>query len=326
VRRAAGAEPVETTVACPSEWDSSRQAALASAVSQAGLSGVQVVGEAVAAAAALGDRLPSGGTVLVVDAGASSCDVGLVRRTDDGYEQLGFETLDGTGGIRLDTCLAELAGAWIAAHDRGVRHRLEDPLTAVDRAARLLLWEELRALKERLSFEESASFTVPLADTELTVTRTEFEALAQPILARVARTAAGMGGATTLLLVGGGSRIPLLWSLVEAATGLAAVTVKEPELAVAEGCALLPRDFTAGDAGVAATIPGAAAVGGSGGLGAVRGGRRRAGVVRAAPAAAGADRDGAQRGSAAGRLVREPAARRDQPVRRPVLGGRPGQH
>ncbi|MCY1145084.1 Hsp70 family protein [Actinoplanes sp. Pm04-4] len=245
VRRAAGAETVETTVACPSEWDSSRQAALASAVSRAGLSGVQVVGEAVAAAAALGDRLPSGGTVLVVDAGASSCDVGLVRRTDDGYDQLAFETLDGTGGIRLDTCLAELAGAWIAGHDRGVWHRLEDPLTAVDRAARLLLWEELRALKERLSIEESASFTVPLADTELTVTRTEFEALAQPILARVARTAAGMGGATTLLLVGGGSRIPLLWSLVEAASGLAAVTVKEPELAVAEGCALLPRDFAA---------------------------------------------------------------------------------
>lgn len=241
VRRAAGAEVVETTVACPPEWAAPRRAALAEAVSRTGLTGVEVVGETVAAAALLGERLAAGSTLLVVDAGASSCDVGLVRRTAEGYEQVGFETLGDTGGIRLDVDLVTLAGARIAEHDRTVWHRLDDPLTPVDRAARLLLREEARALKERLSSDESASFTVPLADTELTVTRTEFEALARLVLLRVVQAVTGMGPASALLVVGGGSRIPLLRALLESATGLEPITVRQPELAVAEGCALLPR-------------------------------------------------------------------------------------
>ncbi|WP_250035050.1 Hsp70 family protein [Paractinoplanes maris] len=251
VRRAAGPQVVETTVACPPEWAGPRRIALAEAVTAAGLGGVEVVGESVAAAACLGDRLEVGGALLVVDAGASSCDVGLVRRTGAGYEQHGFATVEDTGGIRLDADLVSMVGARLAERDKAVWHRLDDPLTPVDRAARLLLWEEVRALKERLSFAESATLTVPLADIELTVTRTEFEALARPMLSRVVRTLDEAGPATAVLLVGGGSRMPLLRSLVAAATGLEPVTVKEPELAVAEGCALLAR----GDAPRTAAAP-----------------------------------------------------------------------
>ncbi|MGK5682513.1 Hsp70 family protein [Actinoplanes sp. URMC 104] len=248
VRRAAGDEPVETTVGCPPEWENSRRAALAEAVSRAGLGDVEVVSEAVAAAAYLVDgdeqAVPVGGLLLVLDAGASSCDVALVRRTLAGFETAGFESVADTGGIRLDTALVELLGARIAAGDRTVWHRLEDPLTPVDRAARLLLWEEVRALKERLSAETVSTLTVPLAGTELTVTREEFEALARPVLDRMVRATRDVLGTATVanvFLVGGSSRIPLIGELLTEATGHEPITVKEPELVVAEGCALLAR-------------------------------------------------------------------------------------
>ncbi|MBM2616254.1 Hsp70 family protein [Actinoplanes sp. LDG1-06] len=248
VHRAAGNEFVETTVGCPPEWENSRRAALAEAVTRAGLTGVEVVSEAVAAGAYLvdadDDAVPVGGLLLVFDAGASSCDAGLLRRTLDGFETVAFETVEDSGGIRLDTDLVEFIGGRIAAADRTVWQRLKDPLTPVDRTARLLLWEEVRALKERLSSETTTTLTVPLADTALTVTREEFESLARPTLERALRaTRDVLGGSTVdaVLLVGAASRIPLLSALLTEATGHEPITVKEPDLVVAEGCALIAR-------------------------------------------------------------------------------------
>ncbi|TDO32071.1 Hsp70 family protein [Paractinoplanes brasiliensis] len=248
VHRAAGAEPVETTVGCPPEWENSRRSALAEAVTRAGLGGVEVAGEVTAAAACLtsmdGAAVPPGGLLLVFDAGASSCDAGLLRRTADGFETVAFETVDGSGGIQLDTGLVEFLGARIAAGDKTLWHRLMDPLTPVDRAARLLLWEEVRALKHRLSTEPEATLSVPLADTGLTVTREEFEALARPVFdraLRVTREVLGPAAVSAVFLAGGSSRIPLLGRLLTELTGREPITVKDPDLVVAEGCALLER-------------------------------------------------------------------------------------
>ncbi|MDY7085387.1 MAG: Hsp70 family protein [Actinomycetota bacterium] len=248
VRRAAGAELVEATVGCPPEWDNSRRSALAEAVTRAGLRGVEVVGEATAAAACLtsmdGAAVPPGGLLLVFDAGASSCDAGLLRRTARGFEAVAFETVDGSGGIQLDTGLVEFLGARIAAGDKTLWHRLTDPLTPVDRAARLLLWEEVRALKHRLSTEPEATLNVPLAGTGLTVTREEFEALARPVFdraLRVTRDVLGPAAVSAVFLAGGSSRIPLLGRLLTELTGREPITVKDPDLVVAEGCALLER-------------------------------------------------------------------------------------
>ncbi|MBL7257924.1 Hsp70 family protein [Paractinoplanes lichenicola] len=248
VHRAAGTEFVETTVACPPEWENSRRAALAEAVTRAGLSGVEVVGEATAAAAyltGLDDKaVPPGGLLLVFDAGASSCDAGLLRRTPGGFETVAFETVGDSGGIRLDTDLVEFIGARIAAGNRAVWQRLKDPLTPVDRAARLLLWEEVRALKQRLSEQDETTLTVPLADTVLTVTREEFETLARPVLdraLRVTRDVLGPASVAAVFLIGGSSRIPLIGRLLTELTGREPITVKDPDLVVAEGCTLLAR-------------------------------------------------------------------------------------
>ncbi|GAB2571318.1 hypothetical protein Aab01nite_04710 [Paractinoplanes abujensis] len=248
VHRAAGAEFVETTVACPPEWGDSRRTALAEVVTRAGLGGVEVVAETVAAAACLTDlddgAVAPGGLLLVFDAGASSCDAGLLRRTPGGFETVAFETVADTGGIRFDTDLVEFIGARIAGENRAVWQRLKDPLTPVDRAARLLLWEEVRALKERLSDQHETTLTVPLADTVLTVTREEFETLARPVLDRALRATRDLldgASAAAVFLIGGSSRIPLVGRLLTELTGREPITVKDPDLVVAEGCTLLER-------------------------------------------------------------------------------------
>ncbi len=248
VRRAAGGEPVETTVSCPPEWENSRRSALAEAVSRAGLGRVEVVSESIAAAAYLTgldeNTVGVGGLVLVFDAGASSIDVGLVRRTGDGFELVSFECVEDAGGIRLDRDLVEFIGGRTAGQDRAASQRLQDPLTPVDRAARLLLWAEVRGLRERLSFEPATTLTVPLTDAEVTVTRDEFEGLAATVLARALRATQDVLGTATVdavFLVGGAARAPMFARLLAGATGHEPRIARDPELVIAEGCALLPR-------------------------------------------------------------------------------------
>ncbi|MEV4134943.1 Hsp70 family protein [Dactylosporangium sp. NPDC049742] len=236
--RAPGGHVVLTV---PAGWGAPRREVLTEAAARAGLGAVELVSEPLAAAAyltAAGAPVPPGAALLVVDLGAGTADLAVVR---DGQvvAQGGLDV----GGLDVDAALVGVLGAVVGAAAPAAWRRLESPLTAADRRDRLLLWQEVRAAKESLSRLSVAPVHVPGYPSDPHLTREELESVATPLLAPVAELAADLvaasgaegGEPAEVLLVGGGSRLPSLARLLHARLGVAPTTVERPETVVAEG-------------------------------------------------------------------------------------------
>jgi hypothetical protein len=134
---------------------------------------------------------------------------------------------------------------------------LTHPGSSAERRAHRLLWDDVRSAKEMLSRTASTMIHLPALETDVPLGRDQFEQLARPILTatvtatRAAIAAAGLrpGDIEGVFLVGGGSRIPLVATLLHQALGKAPTVVEQPELVVAQGAV---------GASVQFTLPGAA--------------------------------------------------------------------
>jgi actin-like ATPase involved in cell morphogenesis len=241
--RAVGPYRPETTLTCPATWGAARRTLLAEAAARAGLAGVRLVAEPVAAATyfaeVLGRDVPIGSVLMVHDFGAGTFDASLVSRTATGFEVLAVDGRDDLGGLDVDAALVEhlQADSW---------QRLLEPSTVEERRARRQLWDDVRIAKERLSRAQSADFVVPLLDTEVHLTRDELEQVARPVLEQTVRITRNLlkfadlpaGRLAGVFLVGGASRIPLMATLLHRELGEPPVVIEQPELVVAEGSIL----------------------------------------------------------------------------------------
>jgi hypothetical protein len=241
--RVAGGPLAQVVLTHPAGWGPTRKGILADAAARAGLGTVALVPEPVAAAAyfasSLGPLRP-GSALVVYDFGAGTFDVSVIaREPGGGWRVVASEGLDDVGGLDLDAAIVEHVGARLSRADPERWRRLADPAAQY----RWLLREDVRGAKEQLSRTSSAMVRVPVFETEVPVTREEFEALARPWLERtVALTATTLvrsglpaGAVAALLLVGGSSRIPLAGTLLHQRLGIAPTVVDQPELVVAEG-------------------------------------------------------------------------------------------
>jgi molecular chaperone DnaK (HSP70) len=245
-RRVAGEPPRAVVLTHPASWGRTRLGVLAQAAAEAGLGEVGLVPEPVAAAVyfatVLGRRIPDDRCLVVYDLGAGTFDISVVRPSLAGFEVVATAGLDDVGGLDLD--------AAVVGHARGLTAsageawgRLDWPQTPADRQARHSLWRGARAAKEQLSRHAATDLHVPLLDTEVHLTREEFEKIARPHLDRTAALTltvlrdAGIpreqiGG---VFLVGGSSRIPLAATLLHRTLGIPPAALDHPELVVAEG-------------------------------------------------------------------------------------------
>ncbi|BCJ65743.1 hypothetical protein GCM10009779_02140 [Polymorphospora rubra] len=245
-RRVAGGPPDTVALTHPAGWSRTRLGVLATAAEQAGFGECGFVAEPVAAAAyfagVIGKDLPAGRCLLVYDLGAGTCDVSIVRRTQDALEVVATTGLDDIGGLDLDATIVDHARS-LTATATNAWGRLEWPRTPADQRAHRLLWRDARTAKEQLSRHTSADLHIPLIDTVVHVTRDEFETAARPHLERTVDLTATLlrdaGVPRQLLagifLVGGSSRLPLVASLLHRTLRIAPTTLDHPELVVAEG-------------------------------------------------------------------------------------------
>ena len=207
--------------------------------------------EAAAIHYAATDRIDPSQVVAVYDLGGGTFDAALLRRTDvddvgsdRGFEVIGRpEGIDRLGGVDFD--------AAVLAHVNRFLDGALDTLDLADPSAAAGL-QRLRAdcveAKEALSSETDAAIPVmlPGLQTEVRMTRGEFEAMIRPALIdtvgalRRAMRAAGVSPSdvAAVLLVGGSSRIPLVAQLVGAELGRPVAVDAHPKHAVALGAAL----------------------------------------------------------------------------------------
>ncbi|WP_433219741.1 Hsp70 family protein [Dactylosporangium sp. CS-047395] len=259
--RVAGERPARVTIACPAGWGPRRRGVLLEAAGEAGMHRAELVAEPIAAARAHGGLragadgepitsagLGPGGTALIYDLGAGTFDVSVLRRTASGFDVLAEAGLDDAGGLEVDAAIVTYLGSVYSGRDAQTWRRLTHPQSNEDRRAARQLWDDVRAAKESLARATATVIHVPLFADDAPFGREQLDALAAPILDRTVHQAravlreAGIRAEDldAVLLVGGGSRLSLVATMLHRRLGRTPISTERPELIVAEGATLTP--------------------------------------------------------------------------------------
>ncbi|MEX1007761.1 MAG: Hsp70 family protein [Acidimicrobiia bacterium] len=247
VARQEGGPADGVAITYPANWGPFKVEILREAAKLADLRDAVLLTEPFAAAVyyASTERVEAGDTIAVYDLGGGTFDAVVLRKTVEGWEQLGRpEGVERLGGVDFDEAVF-----------RHVRDALGPAFDALDqndpnvRAAVSRLASDCIAAKEALSSDSDATIAVilPGLQSEIRLTRGEFEAMIRPTLRgtvdalRRALASASVDPASleTVLLVGGSSRIPLVSEVVTAALGRPVAVDAHPKHAVALGAALV---------------------------------------------------------------------------------------
>ncbi len=260
-----GEPPMGVAVTHPANWGPFKTDLLAQAVRSAGLDQAMLLSEPEAAALqyAWRERVEDGQVVGIYDLGGGTFDAAVLAKSASGFELLGDpEGIERLGGIDFDEAVLghvqEFLGSTWGQLDAA------DPTTL---SALARLRADCVEAKEALSADTDVSIPVmlPQMQTEIRLTRAEFEAMIRPTLAetiaalsRAFRSAGISADAVkAVLLVGGSSRIPLVGQMVAAEVGRPVAVDVHPKHVVALGAALAAAGWNG--------EPGSAGISGPGG-------------------------------------------------------------
>ncbi|HEX4859394.1 MAG TPA: Fe-S protein assembly chaperone HscA [Usitatibacteraceae bacterium] len=243
-----GGELAGAVITVPAYFDDSQRQATKDAARMAGIHVLRLLNEPTAAAIAYGLDNGSRGTFAVYDLGGGTFDISILRLTRGVFEVLATNGDSALGGDDFDQA--------IAAHWR----RIHGLAAANQKDLRRLLMVA-RAVKERLTAEESAEAEVVLSygqSLKVRMTRTEFQAMTQPIVQKTlhpVRKALRDAKLATheidgIVMVGGATRMPHVQSAVRALFGRDTLNNLDPDKVVALGAAI-QANALAGNKGAA---------------------------------------------------------------------------
>ncbi len=241
-----GGPPENVTVTHPANWGDYKKDLLQQAIRIADIDAATVITEPEAAVLhyASQSRIEPGRIIAVYDLGGGTFDAAVLRKTEDGFDYLGTpEGIERLGGIDFDEAVFNHVQRALAA--AGAELDPDDPQTV---AGLRRLRDDCVDAKEALSADSDVSIPVvlPSIQTDIRLTRAEFEAMIRPSLAdsigameRAVRSAGiSLQDLDAVLLVGGSSRIPLVGELVGGELGVPVVVDTHPKHAIALGAAM----------------------------------------------------------------------------------------
>jgi molecular chaperone DnaK len=242
-----GAAPDRVAVTRPANWGRHKQEMLGRAVAEALQVPSLVITEPEAAAihyASTGHAGP-GEVVTVYDLGGGTFDVTVMVSTGSRFTLAGLPAgLEQLGGVDFDDAIF----GFVVEHlDEAFAQLDPDDPEVIGALARLR--RDCVQAKVALSADTEATIPVslPAVDTQVRVTRAEFERLIRPALQETidltgrALETAGVARAdlTAFLLVGGSSRIPLVGQLLSETFDRPVVMEVHPKHSIALGAAAL---------------------------------------------------------------------------------------
>jgi actin-like ATPase involved in cell morphogenesis len=240
-----GGPPETVVVTHPANWGPYKLDLLAQAVRLADVGEAVVISEPEAAAIsyASNERMQVGDTIAVYDLGGGTFDAAVLRKTDDGFEVLGRpDGIERLGGIDFDEAVFSHVASTLAGSLESI-----DPEDVSARSAVARLRDDCIEAKEALSSDTDVVIPVilPAVQTEVRLTRSEFEDLIRPALSPTAdalsRSLASAGvlmaDLRAVLLVGGSSQIPLVGQLLAERLGCPVAIDAHPKHTVALGAA-----------------------------------------------------------------------------------------
>lgn len=235
----------------PADWEPGRIVRLRRAALEAGFeeSTLRTIAEPVAAAhhyAESGADVQIGETLAVFDFGGGTCDVAVLKRTDDTeYEVLAHRGDPNLGGRHFDSVIVD----WVIERLRVDGQDEAVALLDSERGLRdlLSLRDAARHLKEELSHasSERMGFAVGAEEFVYQLTRTEFEELISAEVTRAGelleRTLKDVSDPVdALYLVGGSAHIPVIARVLKRIAGVIPATLDDPKLVVADGALRAP--------------------------------------------------------------------------------------
>ena len=247
VERREAAAPSRIVITHPANWGNYKRDLLEQAVQLAGFDrskvGYITEPEAAAFAYAAQERVEPGEVVAVYDLGGGTFDAAILRRTTSGFSIIGHpEGIERLGGVDFDAAVFAHVTSGIREAIAGLDENDPASLSAV-----LRLRQDCVEAKEALSSDTDATVPIllPNLQTEVRITRAEFEAVIRPTLVdsieamrRAIRSAdLETGDVSRVLLVGGSSRIPLISLLVSSELGRPVAVDAHPKHAIALGAA-----------------------------------------------------------------------------------------
>lgn len=231
-----GDDLVGAVITVPAYFDDAQRQATRDAARLAGLNVLRLLNEPTAAAIAYGLDQAAEGIYAVYDLGGGTFDISILRLTQGVFEVIATGGDTALGGDDFDSAIVAhaCAGEDVAA------------LPVADRRALLVA---ARAAREALTDQAQAPFEVTLRDgraIQATLTRAQFEQLAEPLVGRTLDSArralrdAGLavGDVRGVVMVGGATRMPVVRQQVGALFGTEPLTNLDPDQVVALGAAL----------------------------------------------------------------------------------------
>ena len=256
-----GAPPDAVTITHPASWGEYKTTLVATALAGVGLADVTLLSEPQAAALhySAQERVEVGSTIAVYDLGGGTFDAATVHKTSSGeFGILGAaEGIERLGGADFDEVVF-----------RHVTDSLGDALAHLDTTdpevllALARVRRECVEAKEALSFDSEASIPVllPGVHTRVRLVRSEFESM---ITGSVNDTIESLNHAlqsasvasenvSTILLIGGSSRIPLVAELLSDKFNRPIAIDVDPKASIALGAALWAVGSLSAHAGASA--------------------------------------------------------------------------
>jgi molecular chaperone DnaK len=234
--KALGRQVARAVITVPAYFNDAQRNATKRAGELAGFTVERIVNEPTAAALAYGlDKLKSKSKIAVYDLGGGTFDMSILELSNGVFEVLATSGNTRLGGDDVDNAIIS---------DR--RFRISDWRS--EQKARLR--EEIVAVKHRLSTEDEVGIEIPFFDSDrnfsVTVTRSELEKIARPIVERtrvhclraLADAKLTPSDLDEVILVGGVTRMPLVRRFAAEIFGREPNVSQNPDEAVATGATI----------------------------------------------------------------------------------------
>lgn len=242
-----GEPPASVALSYPAAWGAHRVESIRTALAGVGLADVDLVSEPEAAGLTYlsEHELDDGRVIGVYDLGGGTFDVALLRQDGtDGLSLVGTPRgIDRLGGSDFDQLVFDHVRG--AAEDAFAELEAGTPDAVVALAG---VRRECTEAKEALSFDAETAVPVilPTGQARVRLVRAEFEQMIEADLRRTVDTlrdtveAAGLEveDLSTVLLIGGSSRIPAVTQLISAELGLRVAIDADPKASISQGAAI----------------------------------------------------------------------------------------
>ena len=253
-----GEKDIRAVITVPAHYTDRQRFAVREAGRIAGLDVARIINEPTAALLAYGYRKNADRKVVIYDLGGGTFDISVLELGDNVYRVISTDGDTFLGGVDFDNRMVEnLANRFMRDHGidlLGDRVALQRLKTAAEEA------------KKELSLRQEAQISLPYLATgpngpvELNYTfkRAELEALVSHLVDRtIATCQAALERAKLqpaqiddIVLVGGQTRMPMIWEKIRAFFGKSPSKGVHPDEVVAAGAAIMADILSQGETGV----------------------------------------------------------------------------